>query len=94
MNVSIKFVTPTPETPGFLRRLKRAMRFSEQINAGKMSAALIDDLVEFLADFVIEMGRDEAKDALMDASQEQFTAMLNAVVGVQGDAVPLASQNS
>lgn len=89
--MSIKFVSPTPETPGFLRRMKRAMYFSEQFSAGRVTASLIDELVEFLADFIVEMDREEAKAALLDATQEQFTNMLNAVIGVQGESVPLAS---
>lgn len=90
--MTIKFVTPTPETPGFLRRMKRAMYFTEQLSAGRVTPSLVDELVDYLADFVVEMTRDEAKVALLDASQQQFTDMLGAVAGVQGDAVPLATE--
>jgi len=90
--MAIKFVTPTPETPGFLRRVKRAMYLSEKLNAGSMTASVVDELVEFLADYVMDMEREQAKEALLDASQEQFTKMLQAVAGVQSDAVPLAKK--
>lgn len=80
--MSVKFQAPDSTTPGFLKRMKRALAFSEQIQAGKLSADMIDGLVEFLVDFVIEpTNRDEAKDLLLDASQEQFESMLAAVTG-------------
>jgi hypothetical protein len=87
--MSVKFQAPNATTPGFLKRMKRALSFSEQIQAGKLSAEMIDGLVEFLVDFVIEpINRDEAKDLLLDASQEQFEQMLAAVTGGNA-AVPL-----
>lgn len=87
--MSVKFQAPDVTTPGFLKRMKRALSFSEQIQAGKLSADMIDGLVDFLADFVIEpKDRQEVKDLLLDASQEQFEQMLAAVTG-GSPAVPL-----
>jgi hypothetical protein len=87
--MSVKFQAPDSTTPGFLKRMKRALNFSEQINAGKLNASMIDGLVDFLVDFVIEpKDRDEAKELLLDASQEQFESMLGAVMG-NAPAVPL-----
>ena len=83
----MKFVAPTPQTPGFLRRMKRALEFSERLKAGELSPALVDGLVDFLSDFVTDIPKAEAKEQLLDASQEQFTAMLNAISG-GGEAVP------
>ena len=91
--MSVKFQAPDSTTPGFLKRMKRALSFSEQIQAGKLSAEMIDGLVDFLADFVIEpTDRNEAKLLLLDASQEQFEGMLAAVTGANANPVPLASE--
>ena len=77
----MKFVAPTPQTPGFLRRMKRALEFSERLKSGELSPALVDGLVDFLSDFVTDIPKAEAKEQLLDASQEQFTAMLDAING-------------
>jgi len=89
----LKFEAPTPQTPGFLRRLTRAFAFSEKVQAGRFDAELINDLTDFLADFITEpKDKKAAKEALLDATQEQFTNMLNAVMGVATEAVPLPSE--
>lgn len=90
--MALTFTVPTPETPGFLRRLRSAAHFSEQVQAGKLTAALVDELVGFLAEYVTGMSQDEAKGALMDASQQQFIAMLNAIMGVGDNPDPLAKK--
>lgn len=88
--MSVKFQAPDANTPGFLKRMKKALAFSEEMQSGKVSPELVDNLVDFLVDFVIEpKDRTEAKDALLDASQEQFNDMLAAVTGATA-AVPLA----
>lgn len=80
--MSIKFQPPTAETAGFLRRTKNALYFSERLKNGEMGSELIDGLVEFLCGFVIEpTNKDEAKEALLDASQKQFMDMLSSVMG-------------
>lgn len=80
--MSIKFQPPTPETAGFLRRMKSAMYFSEKLKSGELSVELIDGLVDFLVGFVVEpIDKEEAKNLLFDASQEQFTNMLSSVMG-------------
>lgn len=46
------------------------------------SPATIDALVEFLLPYVIEPDdRTQARDALWDATQEQFDELLGAIVG-------------
>lgn len=91
--MNIKFQAPDSTTPGFLKRMKRALSFSEQIQSGKLSASLVDDLVDFLVGFVTEpKDKNKAKEMLMDASQEQFEGMLAAVTGANANPVPLASE--
>jgi hypothetical protein len=87
--MSVKFQAPDAQTPGFLKRMKKALAFSEQIQSGEVSPAVVDGLVDFLVDFVVEpKDRNKAKDMLLDASQEQFNDMLSAVTGATS-AVPL-----
>ena len=79
----IVFNLPTKETPGYLRRAKRYLELQEALS--NPSAQAFDQLVDFLADFVDEpKDRDEAKDALLDASEEQLMSLFEAVGGGDG----------
>lgn len=79
----IVFNLPNKETPGYLRRAKRYLELQESM--ANPTASSFDDLVEFLADFVEEPAdREQAKDALMDASEAQLMQLFDAVGG--GDA--------
>ena len=86
-NHGIVFEPPTDETPGFLRLQRRVLRLSGLLNAGEFDEAMVDDMVELLLPFVVEPAdRDEAREALLDASKKQYQSMLNAVVGKPVDA--------
>ena len=83
----IVFEAPGKEEPGFLRRAKRALGFQQRFKEDA-SPELIDDLVAFLADYVTEpKDNDEAKDALLDASENQFMELLGSLSG-EGEEVP------
>lgn len=85
----LRFVVPDRETPGFLRRIREALRFQEAIKQQQVSAKLLDEMIDFLVTFVEEPDDPkQAKDMLLDASQEQFEQLLNSISG--GDADPLA----
>lgn len=74
----LKFDPPGPDAPGFLRRQKKVLEFQRSIE--HLEPETIDSLVAFLVDFVTEPeDRDEAREALWDASQNQFMAMLEAL---------------
>ena len=73
---------PDRETPGFLRRSKKALEFSARIKAKQIDPAMFDDMVEFLLPFVKEPAdRDAARAALWDASQAQFETAMQALSG-------------
>ena len=75
------FELPTPQTPGFLRRAKKGMEYKEKLQSGN-TVDVIDEMVEFLVDYVTEpKDREEAKEALMDATEEQFNELINAMTG-------------
>ncbi|HUV82902.1 MAG TPA: hypothetical protein VMW53_07505 [archaeon] len=75
------FEIPSAQTPGYLRRAKIGLEFKAKMRQG-VSPATIDDMVAFLADFVTEpKNRDEAIEALFDASEEQFTELIDLITG-------------
>lgn len=82
------FEPPSKDTPGFLRRQRRALELKDQAKLDP-TPATIDEMVEFLLPYVKEPeDRKEAADALWDASEEQFNQLLDVISG-KGQAVPL-----
>jgi hypothetical protein len=51
---TLKFQAPDSNAPGFLKRIRKALYFQQAIQNGQMTADIIDGMVDFLADFVIE----------------------------------------
>lgn len=83
------FRVPGREAPGFLRRQMRALEFRDRLQGDDVSAATVQALVEFLAEFVAEPEEIEARrEALMEASQQEFEDLLTAIGG-QAEAGPL-----
>lgn len=79
--MEIKIKAPDAETPGFLRRARQATVFAERLKSGP-TPQLFDEMVAFLLPFVVEPeGRDEACEALWNASGKQFTDIMEALVG-------------
>lgn len=78
----IVFEPPTDETPGFLRLQKNVLRMSSRLQKNDVSEELVDEMIEMLLPFVVEpVDRDQAREALLDASKKQYMAMLNGIVG-------------
>ena len=85
MELEIK--APSPDSPGFLYRTKRALLLQRALADKDINAEAIDQLVEYLLPYVVKPEKDgDKREALMQASQNQFMEMFNAVAGVQGDA--------
>ena len=75
------FTPPNEDTPGYARRVVKAMDFAEKMK-GEFNQETINIMVEFLADFVTEPAdRAEAIEALWDASEKQFGDMLSSLTG-------------
>lgn len=86
----LKFEIPGPDAPGFLRRQRQALEFSQKLT-GNPSPETLDSMVEFLAQFVTEPEEHDAKiDALWEASENQFMQLLNALRGETDDENPTA----
>ncbi len=84
---TLKFTVPSPKERGFLKRQRRALVFAKKFNENRTDPESIDEMVEFLADFItVPETREGAIEALWDATQEQFEDMLDAISGV--DAKP------
>lgn len=88
----IEFSPPGPDTPGYLRRQRKALELFERLE-GSPSPQLIDEMVEFLVEFVdVPEDPEEAREALWDASEEQFKQLLGVVTGGDLSDSPLAGQ--
>ena len=84
------FELPNAQTPGYLRRAKKGLEFKARMKEG-VDPTTIDDMVSYLVNFVSEpKDRDEAKEALYDASAEQFTNLINLVTGENQEENPTA----
>ena len=92
MTVTIQVNPPSKTAPGFARRLRRAAAFQQKVSQGSLSPDVLDDLIDFLADYCEVEGsdRDQVKEALWDASEEQFTALLSAVSGGGAEVPPVS----
>jgi hypothetical protein len=83
MELEIK--PPTPNSPGFLYRTKRALLLQRAL--AEPNADTVDQIVEFLLPFVVKPeGEKEKREALLQASQSQFVSLFNAVAGVETEA--------
>jgi len=85
----LHFEQPGSNEPGFLRRSKRALELQETIqsaSSGHIASSIIDELIDFLLDYVTEpTDRAEARELLLDASQDQFNEMLAAITGLNSE---------
>lgn len=80
--MDMKIAVPGKDKPGYLKRQRRAVSFSRAFSDRDVTPELLDELVDFLADFVVEPAdREQAKELLWDASEEQFSEILAAISG-------------
>lgn len=88
----IVFELPTPQTPGYLRRLKALTEFQEAQKSEEDPLMRLMAMVEFLSGYVTQPAdRDEAYEALLDASQEQIDGLFALIAGKNsGDIIPPA----
>jgi hypothetical protein len=69
------------DEPGHLRRVIKANRFLQGLREKVATLEYYEEMIDFLLGFVKEPGdRDEAREALLDASRKQYQELLNAVV--------------
>jgi hypothetical protein len=79
--MDIKIKVPTPLEKGYLRRQRKALAFAE-IQADKPSPEMVNAMVDFIVDFVVEPADKElARDAILDLSQKEFEEIMAAIRG-------------
>jgi hypothetical protein len=84
--ITLEFEIPGREAPGFLKRQREALKFRERMQ-GDVTPETLDDLVDYLAQFVTSPAEKADKvAALWEASEAQFMTLLNALTG--GDENP------
>jgi len=75
------FSPPGRHAPGFLRRMRQAAVLERKL-AKDVTLEVVDEMVEFLLDFIVEpQDRQKAEELLWEASQDDFEAMLGTVTG-------------
>jgi hypothetical protein len=89
--IRIVFEPPSKDAPGFMRRNKQAMVFYARLNDLQNKPTnewlmedtkLFDEMIDFLVPYIKEPADPEAaREALWDASEDDFTKMLSAVQG-------------
>lgn len=79
--MKLEFQIPGKDEPGFLRRQRQALEFQNKLTSNP-GIDTFDDLLEWLAQFVKDPSEHQEKlDALMDASENQILALLEAIGG-------------
>ncbi len=85
---TLVFDLPDENTPGFLRRQRRALELRQNLLEDP-KPELIDEMAVFLSPYVSQPEDPKEKaEALMDASQAQLTDLLNAIAGLSKDGNP------
>lgn len=83
--LKIKIELPTRETPGYWKRVKRGAALRDEITKG-MTLALCEKITEYALPYITEpVNRDEAREALEDASQDDFEKILKALISGKDD---------
>lgn len=78
------FSPPAKDSPGYLRRARTALELQEAMKSPTIEA--LDRLVDFLAQYVTEPAdREQAREALFDASEEQLMGLLETVGGAEAN---------
>jgi hypothetical protein len=73
---------PDKDEPGFLRRSRLAISFSEALKSKNPTVQALDDMVEFILGYIIEpKDRKVAHDLLFELSENQFLTMLDSLRG-------------
>ena len=80
--IKLHFVIPGKDAPGFLLRQRQALEFSRKIQENSTSPEVLDELVDYLMQFITEPEDEKSKkDALWMASENEFMKLLSALMG-------------
>ena len=82
MSDDIVIEVPDENQPGYLKRLMAISRFEELRQEGHYTPEYYESLITFMLGYVTKPAdRDEAREALMNASSKQYIGILDAIMG-------------
>lgn len=94
----VKIVIPGRDSPGYLRRQKKAIEYAERVkDKARNDPSLIDEMASFLAPIVVigDMKPEDAKEWLMDnLTEAQFDQIMEALTGETGSVPPKNAESS
>lgn len=80
---------PKKSDRGYLKRQRTALNFSAKLDAMEVDEKVVDEIIEFCLPYVIEpKDRDDAKEALEWASEDEIKGLLAAISGSDEMASP------
>ncbi len=83
--MKIKLELPNRETPGYWKRVKRGVALRDELSKG-FTLDLCNAITEYALPYITEpTNRDEAREALDDASQVDFEKILKALISGGGN---------
>ena len=78
----MKFAIPSPQTPGYLRRISASKELQKSREKSDPDANDITFMCDFLLPYIVEPAdREEARNALLDASEEEYKELMLFVNG-------------
>lgn len=78
----------SPQTPGYLGKLRTVLRWQEGLTSGDLTTAEFDAMIEFILGFVVAPGQETARDVILNVLTAEEIGRLMAAI--QGRAVPPA----
>lgn len=91
----MKFAIPSPQTPGYLRRLQKAVEFQSLFKSDTSNPETLEKMIDYLAGFITEPEDPiEAREALLDATQEEYMELLKATSGGGSPTSPEQTETS
>jgi len=87
--VTLKIKLPDKDTKGFLRRSLAASTFTSMIAEKNFSPEYFTNLITFILDFVEKpVDKEEARRLLLDASENEYMQIMDAIRGVANPTEP------
>ena len=93
----MKYAKPKGDAPGYLLRLQKAENFRKFLRGEDTSGDFLELLYEYALPYVAEpVDREEAKQALMNASEDEYKEFMAFVAsgGAENPTVPPKSETS
>lgn len=91
--IKIVFIIPDKSAPGFYYRQKRALEL-KKAKLEDPSVETLDQLVDFLADYVQAETHEQAVELMQMASEQQWDELLDALGGKASTVIPPQSSET